>query len=233
MAVDGFDIQRSPEWHLARLGKATASRMADVLSRTKSGYGASRNNYMAELVAERLTGVPAEQYTSAAMQWGTNCEPMARAAYAFHADIDVEEVGFVAHPTIAMSGASPDGFVGEDGLVEIKCPAISTHIETLRGGRVADKYYVQIQWQLACTGRAWCDFVSYDPRMPISMQLFVQRVPRDNARIRKIEKEVIDFLAELDAIVIDLKLRYGTPAMRPPSTLMETLQKSVERLENR
>lgn len=222
--------QGSPAWVAARLGHVTASRIADVIARNKSGsISASRANYMAELVAERLTGVPAEQYTNAAMAWGTEHEPMARAAYAFHTNTDVAECGFIAHPTIAMSGASPDGCIGEDGLVEIKCPNTSTHIETLRGGKVADRYYVQIQWQMACTGRAWCDFVSYDPRMPVHMQLFVQRVPRDAARIKKIEKEVVDFLDELAAIVADLEHRYGK-AGQPPPTLLETLQASVDRL---
>lgn len=186
--------------------------MSDLIARTKIGFAASRASYMAELIAERLTGVPAEHYTNAAMQWGTDTEPLARAAYAFHHDVDVEEVGFIRHPTILQSGASPDGLVGKDGLVEIKCPGnIATHIETLRGGSLPDKYRVQIQYQLAVTGRLWCDYVSFDPRMPPKMQLFVKRVLRDPDRIERLEKDVIVFLAELDEVIADLNERYGTP----------------------
>lgn len=205
--------QGTDAWIAARLGRVTASRIADVIARTKTGWGASRANYMAELVAERLTGVPAEQYQNASMQWGTDKEPEARAAYAFLTDADeVDEIGFIPHPTIAMSGASPDGYVGADGLVEIKCPNTATHIETLRGGKVPEKYYVQMLWQMACTGRAYCDFVSYDPRMPSHMQLFVQRVPRNDNRIKELEKDVVTFLAELDAVIVDLNGRYKVAA---------------------
>jgi len=190
--------QGSPEWFEARLGKVTASRVADVIAKTKSGPSASRSNYMGELVAERLTGVSAEKFKSAAMQHGTDTEAEARTAYAFHADCDVAEVGFVPHPTITMSGASPDGLVGDDGLLELKCPNTSTHIETLLGGKVPEKYVTQIMWQLACTGRKWCDFGSYDPRMPERMRLFVKRIYRDDERIDQLEREVVTFLAETD-----------------------------------
>jgi putative phage-type endonuclease len=201
-------IQGSEEWLALRLGKVTASRVADATARTKSGWGASRANYMAELIAERLTGVPAERFTNAAMQWGTDIEPQARAAYSFMHDADVTEIGFVEHPNIAMTGASPDGLVGEDGLVEIKCPNTATHIDTLLGQSVPGKYVTQIQWQLACTGRAWCDFVSFDPRMPERMQLFVQRIERDDKRIDDLSAEIIEFLAELDEKVSRLRARY-------------------------
>lgn len=201
-------IQGSPEWHAIRLGKVTASRIADVCARTKSGWGASRKNYMAELVAERLTGQRTEGFTNAAMQWGTDMEPDARAAYQFHANRRVEQVGFVPHPAIAGTGASPDGLVGEDGLVEIKCPTTATHLETLLGGSMPEKYFLQIQWQLACTGRMYCDFVSYDPRMPWSMQLFVDRVKRDEAAISAIEKDVTEFLSELRDKVARLRAKY-------------------------
>ena len=144
-------VQGSPEWFAARLGRVTASRVADVVARTKSGWGASRANYAAQLVAERLTKTVAETFTNAAMQHGTEQEPVARAAYEFYRDADVTEVGFVVHPRIAMSGASPDGLVGADGLVEIKCPNTATHIETLLGGAVPAKYLCQVQWQMACT----------------------------------------------------------------------------------
>lgn len=191
--------QGSAEWLTARLGRVTASRVADVVAKTKTGWGASRANYMAELIAERLTGVPAPCFVNAAMQHGTDCEPLARAAYERHVDTTVELVGFVPHPRIAMSGASPDGLVGSDGLVEFKCPNTATHIETLIGGSVPGKYVTQIQWQLACTGRSWCDFASFDPRLPEDMQLFVQSVERDDALIADLERDVTGFLAEMEA----------------------------------
>lgn len=202
-------VQGSPEWHAARLGKVTASRVADVVAKTKTGWGVSRANYMAELLVERLTGQPAERYTNSAMQWGLDTEPEAKAAYEFRTDASVADAGFVPHPTIAMSGASPDGYVGDDGLVEIKCPNTATHIDTLLGQSVPDKYVVQMQWQMACTGRKWCDFVSFDPRMPEPMRMFVGRVLRDDARIRALEADIAAFLAELDAKHAALSARYG------------------------
>lgn len=202
--------QRSAEWYEARLGKVTASRVADIVARTKTGYSTSRANYMAELVAERLTGKRDEGFTSAAMQWGTENEPQARVAYEFRTDATVEQIGFVPHPAIEMSGASPDGLIGEDGLVEIKCPNTATHIDTLRSGSVPDKYLTQMHWQMACTGRWWCDFVSFDPRLPEHLMLFVKRVERDQARIAELEAEVTAFLAELDKTVGELSRLYGT-----------------------
>ena len=198
-------VQGTDEWFAARCGKATASKVADIVARTKSGYAAGRANYMAQLVAERLTGKVAETFKSAAMQWGTDQEPAARVAYEFYVTADVTEVGFVDHPNIGMSGASPDGLVGDDGLVEIKCPNTATHIDTLLGKSIDGKYITQMQWQMACTGRQWCDFASYDPRMPETMSLFVTRVPRDEARIKELEDEVRAFLAEVDEKVARLK----------------------------
>jgi putative phage-type endonuclease len=202
--------QGTAEWFAARLGKATASRICDIIATTKSGWGASRANYAAQLVAERLTGEPAESFTNSAMQWGTACEPEARKAYAFREDADVAEVGFIDHPAIGMAGASPDGLVGEDGLVEIKCPNTATHIATLVSQTVPAKYRTQMMWQLACTGRHWCDFASYDPRLPESMRLFVQRVERDDAEIARLEAHVIDFLGEVDETVSRLRALYET-----------------------
>lgn len=200
-------IQGSEEWFAARLGKVTASRVADVIAKTKTGWGASRANYAAQLIAERLTGVPAESYSNSAMQWGTDTEPQARAEYAFMRDADVIEIGFVGHSTIAMAGASPDGLVGVEGLVEIKCPNTATHIETLLNGSVPGKYVTQMQFQLACTNRAWCDFVSFDPRMPEYARLFVQRVERDDKIIAELETDVVDFLAEVAAKAERLQMR--------------------------
>lgn len=200
--------QGTPEWFAARLGKATASKMADIVAKTKSGPSASRANYSAQLVAERLTGVPADSFTNGAMQWGTDHEAEARDAYRLHALVEIAEIGFVDHPTIAMSGASPDGLVGDDGLVEIKCPNTATHISTLLGKSVPAKYVYQIQWQLACTGRQWCDFVSYDPRLPETMRLFVARVERSDDVIAELEAEVTAFLAEVTETVGKLLAAY-------------------------
>jgi putative phage-type endonuclease len=202
-------IQGSEEWHTARLGRVTASRVADVIARTKSGPSASRANYMAELVAERLTGARGETFTNAAMQWGTDNEAEARMAYEFRTDATVEQVGFILHPTIDMAGASPDGLVLTDGLVEIKCPNTATHIETLLTGSIPGKYETQMLWQMACTGRSWCDFASFDPRLPEEMRLFVKRFDRDDKRISEMEEQVREFLFELDATVKRLGKLYG------------------------
>lgn len=200
--------QGSPEWFAERLGKVTASRVADVVARTKSGYAASRANYMAELITERLTNLSGPKFVSQEMQWGTDMEPQARSTYEFMTNVDVDPAPFVPHPSIADSGASPDGYVATDGLVEIKCPNTATHIETLLTGSVPGKYITQMQWQMACTGRAWCDFVSFDPRMPATMNLFIHRVQRDIVRISELETEVVDFLNELRLTVHRLRSKY-------------------------
>lgn len=197
-------IQGSEAWIVARIGKATASRISDVIAQTRSGWGASRGNYMAELIAERLTGTPAEQYTNSAMKWGSETEPQAKAAYSFFYDAEIIEVGFIPHPTIEMAGASPDGLIAPDGLIEVKCPNTATHIETLLGATIPDKYIVQMQFQMACTGAKWCDFVSFDPRMPARISLYVKRIPRDDKRIAELDALVNGFLAELDAKVTAL-----------------------------
>ena len=196
--------QRSDAWFEARIGKVTASRVADVLAKTKTGYSATRDNYMAQLVCERLTGEKGESFNNAAMQHGTDTEPLGRAAYEALHDVLVDEVGFVPHPSIIMAGASPDGLVGDDGLLEIKCPNTATHIETLLSQTVPGKYNTQMQFQMACTNRSWCDFVSFDNRLPQELQLFVKRVPRDNMYIRLMEEEIIKFLNELDIKIAQL-----------------------------
>ena len=190
--------QGTDEWFAMRIGKVTASRVADVIAKTKSGYSSSRDNYMAQLVCERLTGQKGESFTNAAMQHGTETEPLARLAYEVSQNVLVDQVGFVPHPSIKMAGASPDGLVGDDGLIEIKCPNTATHIETLLSETVPTKYFTQMQFQMACTGRQWCDFVSFDNRLPAELQLFVKRVPRDEMYIKLMEAEIVQFLAELD-----------------------------------
>lgn len=200
--------QRSIEWLQTRCGKVTASRVADIIAKTKTGPSASRKNYEAQLIAERLTGCVDEGYSNAAMQWGIDKELDARAAYAFMHGQDVAEIGFIDHPRINWSGASPDGLVGARGLVEIKCPNTATHLDTLINNGVAGKYITQMQWQMACAERDWCDFVSYDPRLPESMALFVKRIDRDDAMIRTLEAEVSEFLDGVAGAVDRLRSLY-------------------------
>ena len=206
--------QQTEQWFTDRLGKVTASRLADVLAKTKTGYSASRANYMTQLVLERITKTRAESYSNAAMQWGTEQEPFARAAYEAHTGQMVEEVGFIQHPDIEDAGASPDGLVGDDGMVEIKCPSSSTALECwlihAQGGNPVDaKYYAQMQWQMRCADRSWCDYVVFDPRMPAKAQLFVFRVQRNAEFLRIAEDEVITFLTEVDIKVAALNQIIG------------------------
>jgi len=203
-----MDIQRSEAWFQSRLGRVTASRVADVIAKTKTGYSASRDNYMAQLICERLTGQKGESFTNAAMEHGTLTEPLARSAYENKRSLLVKEVGFINHPRIEMSGASPDGLVADDGLVEIKCPNTATHIDTLLSQKVPTKYITQMQWQMLCCQRKWCDFVSFDNRLPEHLQLFIQEVEFDPEYCAMLEKEVSQFLAELDSKVAKLKEKY-------------------------
>lgn len=201
--------QGTEEWFAARLGRVTASRIADVMMKpTTAGF----QNYRAQLVCERLTGQPTETFTSAAMQHGTDTEPQARAMYTLTTGLDVDEVGFIPHPSLEMSGASPDGLVGGDGLVEIKCPQPSTHIKTLTGAKIDRKYMLQMQWQMICTGRDWCDFVSFSPALPAEMQLFRQRVDRNAELSEEITEAVTSFLAGVDALCADLTTKYKDAA---------------------
>ena len=197
-------VQGSEEWFKSRLGKATASRIADILAKTKSGYSTSRENYCVELALERITGTRQEFYQNDAMKWGTETEPLSRAAYEAHTGAIVDEVGMIDHPTIAMAGASPDGCIDADGLIEIKCPNSATHMKTLLSKKPDSKYITQMTWQMACTGRKYCEFVSFDPRFPTHLQLFVTRVDRDDKAVSDMEAEVIKFLDEVDAMVQQL-----------------------------
>jgi putative phage-type endonuclease len=200
--------QRTPEWFAARLGKVTASRIADLMAKTKTGYSTSRANYMAELVCERLTGAKTEGYTNAAMQWGIDQEEAAKAAYSFMTDHTIEEAGFIDHAGIPMAGCSPDGLIGARGLIEVKCPNSATHIDTMLTETVEGKYNLQMQFQMACARREWCDFVSFDPRMPPEMQLWIKRVERDQKKIDEIHNEVAEFLKELDFKVASLRAKF-------------------------
>lgn len=204
--------QGSPEWLLARCGKVTGSRIDDVCAKLKNGtYGASRDSYMGQVIAERLTGRPADTYQSQAMAWGNDIEPMARAAYQFDRMIPVERVGFVLHPHIRDAGCSPDGLLGDRGMVQFKCPLTHTHISYLLAGGVPAAYQKQMQWEMACCERQWSDFVSFDPRMPAHMQLFVKRLHRDDQAIRMLEREAELFLAEVERKLEQLGSIYKEP----------------------
>jgi putative phage-type endonuclease len=203
--------QRTEEWFQQRLGKVTASRISDVIAKTKTGVSTSRQNYLVQLVSERLTGKKGDSFVNQAMLDGIEREGAARAIYMLNRDVSVTEVGFFDHPVIKNSGASPDGAVNAEeegkyaGLIEIKCPIETTHTNTLMSKSVPSKYIPQMQWQLACTGAKWVDFVSYNPNFPMELQLFVARVDRDDTYIGELEAEVIKFLDEVEQTIIKLK----------------------------
>jgi len=197
--------QLSPEWFAARLGKVTASRVADILATIKSGESASRRNYKVQIVTERLTQIKTETYMNQAMQDGIDREPTAREIYEHLKNVKVIETGFVNHHTIEMAGASPDGLVGDDGIIEIKCPIETTHTTNLLEKKLPSKYKPQVQFQLACTQRKWCDFISYNPNFEPRLQLSVVRVERDDEYIEHIEFEILKFLAEVELLINDLK----------------------------
>lgn len=200
--------QGTEEWHQLRLGKVTASRVADILARTKTGPSASRGNYLIELALQRVTKTIEESYTNAAMEWGTQTEPQARVAYEVTTGNFVDQVAFIDHPTIKGFGCSPDGLV-EDGLIEIKCPNSATHWSYVKANQPPQKYIIQMQSQMAVTGRAWCDFVSFDPRMPERSQLLIVRINRDEELIEEIENEVKQFLSEVEVEVNLMEKRNG------------------------
>lgn len=197
--------QGSEEWLKARCGSLGASRLHEALARTKSGMAASRKNIIIELAVEQLTGQPTPSFVSGPMEWGTKQEANARAAYSFLRDVEVTEVGLCRHGWIDGTHASPDGLVGNDGLIEIKCPNSATHAEYLLTKEIPQKYIYQMQWQMECTGRDWCDFVSYDPRMPMELQVYICRYPRDHETINRLKKEVVDFLHEVEMMVARLR----------------------------
>lgn len=202
-------VQGSEEWIAARVGSLGASRMQEAMAKIKTGWGTSRTNLMAELIAEKLTGKPAEHFISADMKWGTEQEPAARAAYEFFTNETIVPVGMIVHPRISGAHASPDGLVGEHGLVEFKCPLTATHLETLLGGSIPLKYMTQMQWALACSRREWSDYVSFDPRLPTTMQMSITKIPRDEGVIATLEREVPIFLDELTRKLTELRRRYG------------------------
>jgi putative phage-type endonuclease len=196
--------QGSDEWHALRLGHVTASNVADVMAKGKSGEAESRRKYKLKLIAERLTGQKQDSFTNSAMEWGVEQEPYARMAYEVAAEVLVDKTGFWHHPSIEWVGVSPDGLVGEDGLVEIKCPNTTTHLDYIYDDKVPAKYFKQIQCQLWATGRKWCDFVSFDPRLPPPNQLFIKRCERDEEFITEMEAEVREFLSEVQFLIAKL-----------------------------
>ena len=203
--------QRTEEWFQQRLGKVTASRISDVIAKTKTGVSTSRQNYLVQLVSERLTGKKGDSFVNQAMLDGIEREGAARAIYMLNRDVSVTEVGFFDHPVIKNSGASPDGAVNAAeegkyaGLIEIKCPIETTHTNTLMSKSIPTKYIPQMQWQLACTGAKWVDFVSYNPNFPVELQLFVVTLDRDDTYIAELEAEVVKFLEEVEQTIIKLK----------------------------
>ena len=206
LAEDNELEQRTDEWFEARLGMVTASRISEVVGKTSSGsYSSSRANYMTDLILEKLTGKQVEKFSSQAMEWGTEKENDALNVYGFHSSNNVNLCGFIRHNEIEGAGASPDGLVGEEGLVEIKCPNSATHLKTLLNGKIAKKYLLQMQFQMACTGRKWCDFVSYDPRFEGNMTIFIKKVDRDDKLIDGLNKEVLLFINEMDEKIKKLK----------------------------
>ena len=202
------ESQESQDWMLARCGQFTASRASDLMAKTKTGPSASRGNLLALLAVERITGQPVETFRNAAMDRGTELEAEARDAYSFATGHAVDECGFVAYADLPNTGCSPDGIVGDDGLVEIKCPAsMAKHLDALRSGAHAQEYRWQLQHQLLVTGRAWVDAASYDPRFPDHLQLAIVRVQRDESAIADLRKEITAADAEVEAIVNELKER--------------------------
>jgi putative phage-type endonuclease len=200
--------QGTTEWLQERCGKVTASRIGDVMAKTKSGYGQARINYMADIIAERLTNEPKPSFMTSAMQWGLDTEPQARAMYELQTGNEVVETGFVKHPELEGTGASPDGLVGDRGLIEIKCPNTATHISTLLDCKIERKYLLQMQWQMICTERDWCDFVSFDPRLPPQMQMSIQRVEFNQALYEEINQEVKEFLDQVNEKIGALCAKY-------------------------
>jgi putative phage-type endonuclease len=205
-------VQGTPEWHQIRLGKVTASRIADVMAKTKSGPSASRVNYAADLIAERMTGRQTEFFVNGAMMRGTELEPLARECYSFVTGHSVSEIAFIDHPRITMAGCSPDGLVNDDGMVEIKCCNAAKHLDLLDGGEPDGRYVKQTLWQMACTGRAWADLTFYNPDLPADLQLCIIRIARDDKAIAEMEAEVIAFLDEIDARIERITTKYRKAA---------------------
>lgn len=219
--------QNTAEWLEIRCGKITASRIADVLATLKKGgEGADRKNYRIEVLAERISGRIEDHYVSAEMAWGSEFEPIARSAYEIATGEIVDTVGFVLHPTFDFAGGSPDGLVGEDGGIELKCPKTTTHIKWMTAGGVPEEHQAQCLWNMACAERDWWDFISFDPRMPDGLKVYIERMERDEARIRLIEAEVVRFNDEIEAAADKLRSR----VIKTPEAPVDT-RTPLEQLE--
>lgn len=224
--------QGSAEWLEVRRGKITASRIADVLAvLKKGGEGADRRNYRIEQIAERLSGRSEDHYVSPEMEWGTEFEPIARSAYEIATESMVDTVGFVLHPTFDFAGSSPDGLVGDDGGLELKCPKTTTHIKWLMDGKVPEEHQAQCLWHMTCCERKWWDFMSFDPRLPDGLKIFIARMERDDERIAAIESEVARFNDEVEATIAQLGSRIiARPA--PPIDTRSDYDQLMEMIDN-
>lgn len=219
--------QQSPEWLDARLGKCTGSRVKDATSFLKNGKSsAARDRYMIDVVCERLTRRSIEHYVTPAMEWGIETERWARAAYEVVTDNEVDLVGIALHPTIENFAASPDGFVGNDGITEFKCPITANHVAWMLSDEIPEDYLPQLLAELSCSGRSWVDFVSFDPRLPRPYQMFIKRLHRDDAQVSEMNGKVIDFLKEADDLVVTLQSRFGNETP-PPVKVPEVLDPNL------
>jgi|SRR5581483_2354819 len=219
--------QRTAEWIQMRCGCVTASRLCDVMAKLKKrpDEAAAKTNYRNELIAERLTGRAADHYVSMYMDEGTENEPLARAAYEMALNVEVQQIGLATHPRIEWFAASPDALVNDDGLLEIKCLKTTNHLEIVRTGIVPAEFKWQMLGEMSCAERSWCDFISYDPKLPPGLRLYVKRFDRDEASIAEMEQEVEKFLAEVEAVVTELSKGI------PEEDLTEKLEESVKALE--
>ena len=194
--------QGSPEWFALRYGWITASKFKDVKA---GGAGKTRKSYMYQLAAEAITGERIETYSNEYMEWGTATEPQARAMYELDSGNTVEEVSFIKLNEVDKIGCSPDGLIGDDGMIEIKCPKTTTQIETYLSGKMPSGHRAQVQGQLWVSGRQWTDFVSFDPRIDGASSYFCVRVERDEEYIKELSRACHDFAIELQAMVEKLK----------------------------
>lgn len=202
----GDRLQRTEEWYAQRLGKLTGSKIYTILPGARGAYKEAREQYAYTLVAERLTGKRQEIYTSSAMEWGIIQEDNAKTRYTEKTGIEVIEAGFFEHPMVKMTGASPDGLINHEGILEIKCPETHNHLKTMAKGEIKPEYEAQIQWQLACTNRLYCDFVSFDPRVAEPYDIYIKRIERDDVMIATLQKEAVIFLDYVDMIIESLNI---------------------------
>lgn len=227
-------IQGSAAWLDARRGRITASGIANVLAVLKrGGESAERRNYRISLIAERLSGRSEDHYVSPEMAWGSEFESFARAAYEVEIGVMVDTAGFILHPHFDFAGASPDGLIGDDGGLEIKCPKTTTHIRWLLAGKVPEEHQAQMFWNMRCCERQWWDFQSYDPRLPDGLKTFVVRLERDEQRLAEIEEEVVRFNNEVEQTVAFLRQRVREPSVVPADTrsALEQLEAMLAQME--